>query len=74
MVHPVFSWSDILSDLFVNLAAAWFAEVLIETQLSKNTSFDVLILRFIFGILSLLVVKFLRDHSKNYERLHDDSK
>lgn len=56
-------WLEILSELFVNLSAAWFAVVFVEPQLGLIDRFsDVLwlILKAISGILSLFVAKHLR--------------
>lgn len=57
-------WFEILSELFVNLAAGWFAVVFIEPQI---TDLDVgqailpLTLRFLLSILSLIVAKILKE-------------
>ena len=60
-------WFQIISELFVNLAAGWFGAVFIEIQISKiQSSADILLLIFKFniGILSLFIAKFLREKSK----------
>jgi len=61
-------WFEILSDLFVNLAAGWFGLVLIETQLSPVTDISsVFFLTFktLLGILSLILAKRLKEESKH---------
>lgn len=62
------SWFRILSELFVNLAAAWFGLIFIEPRINPNVDLVILTIRFLFGILSLLVAKYFRD--KNYEKLY----
>ena len=60
-------WYQILSELFVNFAAAWFAVVFIEPQINPIQTaqdFGALIVRFGFGILSLLAAKYLRERSR----------
>jgi len=60
-------WFEVISELFVNIAAAWFAFVFIENQLSTIHSVeDVfgLILRTLLGILSLFIAKFLREKAR----------
>ena len=57
-------WFQIISELFVNIAAAWFGAVFIEPQINPITSFEdflVLILRFGVGIISLFAAKFFRE-------------
>ncbi len=51
----------------MNIAAAWFIAVFIETQAIKiDTFFDVgvLILKLILGMMSLLTAKYFRDKSR----------
>jgi len=57
------TWFEILSELFVNLAAAWFALLLIEPQISElgPEPWLPLTLRFSLGIISLLIAKLLRE-------------
>ena len=60
-------WFQILSELFVNFASGWFAVVFIEPQITpvRNVQdFGALIVRFGFGILSLLAAKYLRERSR----------
>lgn len=67
MIIKVQMWFEILSELFVNFAAAWFAVVFIETQITEIASikdFLLLIFRFILGILSLLIAKYLREKGR----------
>lgn len=60
------SWLSVLSDLFVNLAAGWFALILIELQISKFDSATFLSLtgRFVVAILTLLIAKIFREKTK----------
>ncbi len=58
------TWFEILSELFVNLAAGWFAVVFIEPQFGSVGTVWFLIHRFILGMLSLSFAKLLRDESK----------
>jgi len=59
-------WLSVLSDLFVNLAAGWFAIVFIEPQISGISSETMLplILRLIAGIVSLAIAKRFRQEAK----------
>lgn len=60
-------WLEILSELFVNFAAAWFAVVFIETQITEIRTIEEILqltLRFILGILSLFVAKYLREKGR----------
>ncbi|MBI2641343.1 hypothetical protein HYW87_01990 [Candidatus Roizmanbacteria bacterium] len=60
-------WLEILSELFVNLAAAWFAIVFIEplTRIVQSPEgVFILTLKFILGILSLVIAKNLREELK----------
>lgn len=61
------TWFEILSELFVNVAAGWFGAVFIETQLNEiNTiqEFLLLIFRFFLGIISLFAAKYFRQKSR----------
>lgn len=59
-------WFSIVSDLFINLAAAWFALVLIEPYISPTSAHPVLLTtRFLVGILSLVIAKKLKEESEN---------
>ena len=57
-------WLEILSELFVNLAAGWLIFVFIEPQLGPVKNPLLLTLRFILGILTLIIAKYFRDRSK----------
>ena len=60
-------WLEILSELFVDLAAAWFAVAFIEPQFGIiNTFSDILwlILKVFAGIISLFVAKHLREKAR----------
>ncbi len=60
-------WASVLSDFFVNLAAAWFSFVLIEQFADPVRSLaDVILLtlRIISGIVSLVFAKKLREEGK----------
>lgn len=64
---PSSTWFLVLSELFVNIAAAWFGLVFIETQLSSVRGFgDVsnLIFKFLIGILSLVIAKVFRSRGE----------
>ena len=63
-------WYQIISELFVNLAAGWFGFVFVETQFSSiQTTEDILwlIFRIGLGMLSLFIAKFLREKTKRRE-------
>lgn len=58
------TWFDVLSELFVNISAAWFAVAVIEPQINIiQTKQDLLTLIFklFLGIISLVVAKHLRE-------------
>ena len=60
-------WLEILSELLVNFAAAWFAVVFVEPQLTEiRTIKEVLLLtfKFILGIVSLIIAKYLREKAR----------
>jgi len=60
-------WFEITSELFVNVAAAWFAIVLIEPQFDKALSLlDILwlILKLVAGIISMYIAKYFRKISR----------
>lgn len=60
-------WFEILSELLINIAAAWFAVVFIEPQLGLiHTKLDILwlILKLVAGIISLLFAKYLREKAR----------
>ncbi len=60
-------WLEILSELFVNLAAGWFGVVFVEQNIKPISSFgDVFILTFKtgLGILSLTLAKKFREDAK----------
>lgn len=62
------NWLVILSELFVDISAAWFTITFIEPQLVGKEIKDMffpLTSRFIFGIVTLLLAKYLRDKSRN---------
>jgi len=59
---------DVLSQLFINLAAGWFGVVLIIPGVTKLDSFNDffwLTKNLIFGILSLLIAMILSEKEKN---------
>lgn len=59
-------WFGILSDLFVNIAAAWFAVVFIEPQLNPISTleeFSFLMYKLVIGIISLYLAKCLKENS-----------
>lgn len=58
------TWFEIFSELFVNLAAGWYALVFIEPQLSGSVNGLALFLRFIFGTISLIAAKQFREEAK----------
>ena len=59
-------WFEITSELFINLAAGWFAVVFIEPQISGFTpqTFSILTIRFTAGIVTLALAKRFRDEAK----------
>jgi len=60
-------WFEVISDLFVNIAAAWFVAAFIETQFySFHSQEDIFLLLFkiLNGILSLFAAKYLREKSR----------
>ena len=60
-------WFQIISELFVNLAAGWFGVVFIQPYLeSIRTPEDILWLLFktLSGIISLFIAKYLREKSQ----------
>lgn len=60
-------WYQVISELFVNLAAGWFGVVLFEPQLgSIRTREDILwlIFKVLLGIISLFGAKYWREKSK----------
>ncbi|MBI3577740.1 hypothetical protein HY086_06915 [Candidatus Gottesmanbacteria bacterium] len=59
------TWLEILSDLFVNIAAGWFALVFIEPQLASVLNISALILRFLSGMMSLMIAKQFKEEAKN---------
>lgn len=66
-------WLEILSELFVNLAAGWFALVFIEPRFSSLDTFEmflVLTAKGSLGILSLLLAKYLREEARKHEQFH----
>lgn len=60
------AWLEVLSELFVNIAAGWFAIVFIEPQLGGIRSIGPLLFRLILGMFSLVVAKFFREEAKKY--------
>jgi hypothetical protein len=57
------SWSNIVSDLFVNLSAGWFGAAFILPSVSENMAridFRILTGDIILGILSLILAKVFR--------------
>ncbi len=61
-------WLDslsVFSELFINLAAAWFALVFIEPQISRKVDFLILTERLFLAKISLIVTIFLRTKTKN---------
>lgn len=54
-------WYEIFSELFVNLAAGWFAVVFIEPQLGTLKTPWELLFRFFLGAASLIIAKSLRE-------------
>jgi len=60
-------WFEIISELFVNLAAGWFGLVLFVPQFSRITTsqdFLLLIFKFLLGIISLFAAKFFREKTR----------
>lgn len=60
-------WLEIVSELLVNLSAAWFAAVVLETQfesLRGVRDITLLTARFLFGILTLYLAKRSREGSR----------
>lgn len=62
------AWVSVLSELFVNLSAGWFALVIIEPKLNPNLTLIELLSRLFSGIIALLIAKYLRQQQINYER------
>lgn len=64
------TWFQIGSELFVNLAAGWFAIVFIEPQVSELTPETILVLtaRLVVGILSLYAAKKLREEAERRKK------
>lgn len=63
----VIVWFEIISELFVNISAAWFAVVFIGPQISPlrtTEDFLLLMLRVGFGIISLFTAKYFRQKSR----------
>ena len=61
------TWLEIISELFVNLSAGWFAFGFIEPLLTDTFTTKTalwLILRLLAGIVSLAIAKKLRDEAK----------
>lgn len=68
---PMLVWYQIISELFVNLAAGWFGVVFIQPYVdSIHTSQDILWLLFkvLSGIMSLFTAKFFREKSRRRRR------
>ncbi len=60
-------WFEVISDLFINIAAGWFGAVFIEFRISKIDSpveISALMIKFGLGIMSLSIAKYLRYKSK----------
>jgi len=60
-------WYQIISELFVNIAAAWFVVIFIEPQISDLSSKEkilALIFRSCLGILSLFFAKYFREKTR----------
>lgn len=61
------TWFEVISELFVNVAAAWFVVVFIEPQITALTTREkilALMFRLFLGILSLFIAKYFRDKSR----------
>ncbi len=54
------NWYLVVSDLFINIAAAWLIVIFIEPQFG-NINSQLLILKLILAIMSLVIAKWLRD-------------
>lgn len=56
-------WFQILSELFVNIAAAWFVVAFVDLQVVTLTFNGILplTLKFALGMFSLVLAKFLRE-------------
>lgn len=60
-------WFDVLSDLFVNISAGWFAVVFIESNIeSIDNRLDVfyLLLRIVSAIVALVIAKIFRQEAQ----------
>ena len=57
-------WYQIISELFVNIAAGWFGVALFEPKIASVNQILLLILKIILGILSLFVAKFFKEKAR----------
>lgn len=55
-------WLEILSEVFVNLGSGWFGLVFYEAQFTADPV--VLFLRIVFGSISLMIAKLLREEAR----------
>lgn len=67
------SLTGVLSDVLSNLSAGWFALLLIEPRIDPTVDNKRLIMRFISGMLTLLVALLFRRIEKSYERFYSSS-
>ena len=64
-------WYQLISELFVNLAAGWFAVVFIQPYIEPiQSAQDILWLLFktLSGIISMFAAKFFREKSQRRKR------
>jgi hypothetical protein len=64
-------WLEIFSDLFVNLAAAWFTIIFIQPSIYLTGSISDLFwlfYKFLLGMLSLFIAKYFREEVKQNDR------
>lgn len=64
-------WFEVLSELFVNIAAAWFIAVFVESRINTINSVvavSTLIIKFGLGIMSLFAAKYFRERAKRRKR------
>ncbi len=60
--------TGVLSDVLSNLSAGWFALLLIEPGIDPAVDKKRLIIRFMSGMITLLVALIFRSIEKSYER------
>lgn len=57
------TWFEILSELFVNLAAGWFAVILIEPYVGVKNVW-LLFFKLFLGIVTLMLAKVFREEGR----------